>query len=87
MAPRDARLYQYVGGEVLKAAISSLATEVRALLARWESAAVRAASPPCLLHTAVSRQAAGAVPRCRTRHGPLTHPNTPTRIHIPHVLA
>ncbi|KAL4423234.1 hypothetical protein ABPG77_000026 [Micractinium sp. CCAP 211/92] len=30
MAPRDARLYQYVGGEVLKAAISSLATETMA---------------------------------------------------------
>jgi hypothetical protein len=28
MAPRDQRLYAYVGGEVLKSAISSLATEV-----------------------------------------------------------
>lgn len=29
MAPRDSRLYQYVGGQVLQAAISSLAGEVR----------------------------------------------------------
>lgn len=31
MAPRDARLYAYVGSEVLKAAITSLGTEVRRL--------------------------------------------------------
>ena len=30
MAPRDPRLYAYVGGQVLQAAVSSLATEVRA---------------------------------------------------------
>ena len=28
LAPRDQRLYGYVGGEVLRAAISSLASEV-----------------------------------------------------------